>query len=147
MIMQLTRPRLPLSPFLASVFISACDSRRQPPSAALQDTSAPVEHPGYFGNLDVANCEQIAGCAWDSNQPDKSVGVNIYDGDKSLTTVVADKYREDLLWNRIGDGKHSFSYPVPTSLKDGKAHAIQAAIAETKVALQDSARSIICQAK
>jgi hypothetical protein len=77
------------------------------------------------GFLDLVDEGQIAGWAWDKNQPDNAILVDIYDDDKKLTTVLADRFREDLVEAGIGNAKHCFSYPTPASLKDGKVHTIR----------------------
>jgi hypothetical protein len=141
---------------LAVGCFSACSSGTQPPDAAQPETAAAGANAaqpnagaptGRAGNMDIANCDEIAGWAWDSNQPTTPVRVNIYDGTALLTTIVAGELRDDLREKGVGDGKHGFKYPVPASLKDGKAHAIRAEIADTKFALQDAARIITCPPK
>jgi hypothetical protein len=87
---------------------------------------------GMEAHLDGINDEAIWGWVWDSSQPDTVFTVDIFDGDQKLATVVADVYREDLVNAKTGNnGKHSFKYPTPKSLKDGKSHIIRARIAGT----------------
>jgi hypothetical protein len=93
---------------------------------------------GMGGTLDLANADGIAGWAWDSSKPDSPVEVDIFDGDKKLTTVPAGEFREDLLKENIGNGKHAFTYVPPDSLKDGKPHSIRARIAGTDTELDGS---------
>ena len=70
------------------------------------------------GFLDGGIQNQIFGWAWDSSNPDAAVEVQIVikkASDNSVVleqTVVADRYREDLLTNSIGNGYHAFHLSV-----------------------------------
>jgi hypothetical protein len=110
-------------------------------SPTTQGDSAP-EADTIGGYLDVVSDEWIAGWAWDSSQPDAQIKVDIFNGDKKLTTVVADQFRQDLLDTKVGDGKHAFTYAVPDSLKDGKSHAIRAKISGTNQELGGSSKPL-----
>jgi hypothetical protein len=84
------------------------------------------------GALDDASLNGgIAGWAFDSNQPDTPIKVDIYDGDAKLETVLADEPRGDLK-EGYGNGKHAFNRPIPDKLKDGKPHTIHVIISGTK---------------
>jgi hypothetical protein len=93
------------------------------------------------GHLDIVGGEEIAGWAWDPKKPDTPVKVDVYDGDTLLATVVADQFREDLLKEKIGNGKHGFSIATPAKLKDGKGHTIRVLISGTKTELNDSPKT------
>jgi len=95
-----------------------------------------VEAPAhaYQGFLDGAGCNVIAGWAWDGNNPNTTVSVDIYDGSTLVVAAVpAGMYREDLL-NVLASPNHGFSYPTPASLKNG-AHSINVKVAGTQVAI------------
>lgn len=77
------------------------------------------------GSLDVADGREISGWAWMSNQPGVALRIDVYADERMLATVVADQFRLDLREVGIGDGKHSFRFPTPTSLRDGSPHAIR----------------------
>jgi hypothetical protein len=98
----------------------------------------------YEGFHDITNCNGIMGWAWDKNQPDQPIQVEIYDGNALLATVTADEFREDLLKAGIGNGKHGFTYPVPPRLKDGKPHSIRMKYASTAIELTNTPREINC---
>jgi hypothetical protein len=97
---------------------------------------------GGEGTLDVTNDEYVAGWAWDRNQPDRPIEVDIFDGDTKVATVVANQFRLDLLNAGIGDGKHAFHYPTPARLKDGKAHTIHVKTAGTNKELTASPATV-----
>jgi len=48
------------------------------------------------GHLDTADLKNISGWAWDPDHPNRPLKVEIYDGDRLLTTVIADQFRKDL---------------------------------------------------
>ena len=115
------------------VMLPACD--KPAPNQELNQTnqtgkkSQPPKPQRFWASLDGIDAENIIGWAWDSSTPDVRVSVEIYDGTTLLTTVQADMFRSDLA--SITDGKHSFSVPIPASLKDGKPHQIHAKIVGT----------------
>jgi hypothetical protein len=94
------------------------------------------------GTLDLADSSQIAGWAWDSSHPDDRVELDIRDGNRQLNKVRADQFRQDLRDARIGDGKHSFSYPLPVITGDSKVHIIHAIVAGTGIELTGSPKAI-----
>jgi hypothetical protein len=94
--------------------------------------------PPHQGSLEQASLKTISGWAWDRNQPNISVGVDIYDGEVLLGTVKADLLRDDLAKEGIGDGKHAFQFDTPASLNDGKSHSIRATISGTKFKLGET---------
>src|SRR5262249_46172167 len=71
------------------------------------------------GSLDVIDAERIVGWAWDKKHPEAPVSVALYDGERLMTTIPANQFREDLKPAGIGGGRHAFYYPTPAELKDG----------------------------
>jgi hypothetical protein len=103
--------------------------------------------PSYAGALTSAGCGGIAGYAYDRSRLQEILKVDIYDGNKLLATVVANQASQgsDPLGG-IGSGgrpsNHSFSYPLPDSLKDGKTHTISAKYAGTPINLSGSPKQL-----
>jgi hypothetical protein len=88
------------------------------------------------GALEQADGESIYGWAWDPSQPDRSIGVDIYDDDALLVaSVPAGEFRPDLRGAGMGNGKHAFHYPTPARLRDGEEHTIRVKAAGTTVEL------------
>jgi hypothetical protein len=58
-----------------------------------------------------------------------------------VATVRADEFREGLLAQRRGDGRHGFSLSLPARLRDGQSHRIRARFAGTELDLEDSPAS------
>ena len=77
------------------------------------------------GYLDVADCNQIIGWAWDRTNVNAALLVDIYDGNTLIAGgVLANQFRQDLLNAGKGNGQHGFGIPTPASLRDGKPHSI-----------------------
>jgi hypothetical protein len=97
------------------------------------------------GFLEVVNSRQIVGWAWDPEQPDTPIQVDVYDNDRLLVTVPADQFRKDLA--KFGNGKHRFLYTIPNKMRDDKEHVIRAKISGTKIELRNSPKTVTLTAK
>jgi RHS repeat-associated protein len=100
--------------------------------------------PAYQGSFDGVDCNVISGWAWDANQPNTAINVDIYDGNTLIETVAANQFRQDLLNAGIGNGIHGFSVATPASLKNGVAHSVHVKIAGMSTELSFSPKSITC---
>ena len=89
---------------------------------------------------------QHRGWAWDPQQPNTPISVNIYADDNLVATVSADQFRQDLLDAGIGNGVHGFTLATPESLKDGQPHQIRVRITSTLTEINDSPKTITCAA-
>jgi RHS repeat-associated protein len=98
----------------------------------------------YGGWLDGADCNVITGWAWDGNQPNTAINVEIYDGSTLIAAAAANQFRQDLLNAGIGNGYHGFSIATPASLKNGVAHTIHVKCAGTTTELSGSPKSVSC---
>ena len=99
--------------------------------------------PAYQGFHDGAGCDTIQGWAWDANNPNGSVNVDIYDGTTLIGTSPANMYREDLL-NALGSPNHGFSFNTPASLRNGAAHTINVKFSGTNTLLSNTGRTVQC---
>jgi hypothetical protein len=115
------------------------------PPPAKESTEIPAG--SINGYLDAANCNGITGWAWDRLRPDARIDVEIRDGETLLAKVPADVYRNDLEKAGIGDGKHSFYVPLPSSLKNDAPHLIYVRIAGTKTDLHATPQGLFCSAQ
>lgn len=98
----------------------------------------------YNGHHDSADCEGIGGWAWDEARPNTPIEVDIYDGERLLATVHADRFRAGLHKAGFGDGRHGFYYPLPAAVKDGATHVICVKIAGTEIELRGTRKVITC---
>ncbi|MFX1298204.1 MAG: hypothetical protein ACFFD2_25540, partial [Promethearchaeota archaeon] len=97
----------------------------------------------FEGYLDSIDLNTIIGWAWDKNNPNTPIEVDIYDSDILLAKVSANIFRTDLLDANIGDGRHGFFYNIPFYLKNGKEHTILVKFSGTKIDLINSPMQIL----
>lgn len=101
----------------------------------------------YEGFLDTVSCDRLSGWAWTPSQPAKPLTIELYDGDRLLTTTSADGSRQDLLDAGKGNGRHGFVQATPLEIKDGRPHSMRAVVKGTSFVLPPSAdapASITC---
>jgi uncharacterized repeat protein (TIGR01451 family) len=96
------------------------------------------------GSFDSADCSFISGWAWDPQQPNTPISVNIYADDNLVGSVSADQFRQDLLNAGIGNGVHGFSLATPANLKDGQPHQIRVRIVSATSYINGSPKTITC---
>ncbi len=60
----------------------------------------------YQGNFDAANCSALWGWAWDANNPNAPMWVDLYDGTTLIDRVNANIYRPDLYALHMGTGNY-----------------------------------------
>src|SRR5713226_96029 len=111
---------------------------------ALLSTSALAQN--YNGYLDGANCSVIGGWAWDANQPNTAINVDIYDGTTLITTVSANNFRQDLYNAGYGNGYHGYTITTPASLKNNQYHYIYVKYGGTNLLLNNSDQPLYCTA-
>lgn len=71
--------------------------------------ATPAQSPAALrGYIDAVEGARIFGWAWNPAKPQDRLEVSIFDGNRLLTTTVAEKPRIDLRRNGIGDGAHAF---------------------------------------
>lgn len=100
----------------------------------------------YEGSHEVADCNQISGWAWNRNDPNTPINVDIFAGSTHVATVAANLYRQDLFNAGKGDGRHAFVYNVPSHLRNGQMQTISVRYAGSYSNLVWSPRSMICGA-
>jgi hypothetical protein len=100
--------------------------------------------PGYAGFLDSATCTAAAGWAWDGNQPNTPISVDVSVDGHFQATVLANQFRQDLLNAGIGNGDHGYQWSLPASFDDGAAHSVSVTISGTAQALSGSPKSVTC---
>ena len=111
--------------------------------------SASPAAPKQTGWLDFADCSAVSGWAWDSSAPSNRLLIDLYDGSiqgQPFATVPAASYRRDLEQAGIGDGSYGFFLNTPQSLKDGRTHAVVAAVSGTDTAIQLGVNTLSCPA-
>jgi hypothetical protein len=136
------------APLPTDLSLDAARLTSSDPCVAQSPVAEGAARVAYDGYHDIANCNSIAGWAWDANRPDYPVSVNIYDGDMLLQTIPADRLRDDLARMGMGAGKHGFRYSpseqVMKRIRDGRPHSIRVTIAGSEFALRNTPKSINC---
>lgn len=100
--------------------------------------------PNFEGFHDIANCDGVVGWAWDSDQPNTPISVDIYAGPNLIGTVLADQFRQDLLDAGKGNGVHGFFFALPPNLRDAAVHEIAVGFSGTFVGLNNTPKFIDC---
>jgi len=106
----------------------------------LNDAPPPGLPDHLEGFLDLADARRIAGWAWNPSSGGP-VEVEIRDGATVLATVLADRFRGDLVAAHKGDGYHGFDYGNAFQTGVGRLHVIHAVIAGTHFELTGSPRT------
>ncbi len=87
-----------------------------------------VPNHAAYGHLDGAACDIIGGWSYDSDTPNDSTAVHLYDGPASeghfITEIYANTQRDDVNSGLSISGVHGFTILTPDNLKDGTDHAI-----------------------
>ncbi|OLE53306.1 MAG: hypothetical protein AUG51_13600 [Acidobacteria bacterium 13_1_20CM_3_53_8] len=135
-------PVLAVSPDNTQLGIGRYDSIVEMARFSISNASSYT--PNYEGNDEATDCNSISGWAWDSNQPDGIVNVDIYDGQTFLATIPANNFRQDLYVAGKGSGYHGFSYTIPASFKNGTPHNFGVRVSGTSTELVNSPRSVTC---
>jgi hypothetical protein len=94
--------------------------------------SAAVEIAGY---VEAKTATQVLGWAWAPATPGRRVTVQALLGEAVIAEATADRPRDDLARNGIGDGRHAFELPLPEA-----AHARQA---ELRVVARTDAGAVV----
>lgn len=93
--------------------------------------------PAYTGYLDEADRNGLNGWAKDSNLPNNTLNVDLYDGMTLFQTVPAANYRGD-----SSIGYHGFFLPFPDAMIDGNSHTIHARYGGTATELNSSPKTV-----
>lgn len=90
------------------------------------------------GSLDGPDHGTARGWAFDPENPQRHVNVDLFIDHKPFETVQAMLYREDLQKAGMGKGDHSFTISIPTPYLEGKLHVLEARIAGSGKLLENS---------
>ena len=124
--------------------LSGCSKSTQPQNPPPADNlNDPI--PALGGYVDQVHCDAVTGWAWNKVQPNSTVEIDIYDGENRLVTIPASDLRDDLVKADLGNGRHAFTYSVPPSLRDGKAHTIHVRVSSGGPELRLSPQTLNCK--
>ncbi len=77
----------------------------------------------YRGYLDVADCNTLAGWAFDNNRNQQSASVDVYLNGQKAATLLANQSRQDVAnaYGISGYNQYGFSWSIPDQYKNGSA--------------------------
>ena len=113
-----------------------------PPPHAIQTPAADELPPPIslerIGNVDLLSADEIVGWAWDPDQPDDSLVVEVRDGDRLIASMLADSPRPDLEAVGIGHGRYGFRFARIGRLLPYACHRLRVCLARDGVELLGS---------
>jgi hypothetical protein len=74
--------------------------------------------PEVVGYVEATTPTQVLGWAWAPRSPDRRVTVQAMLGQTVVAEATADRDREDLRKNGIGDGRHAFELKLPDAARE-----------------------------
>lgn len=86
-----------------------------------------------YGNIDVIQQHYIEGWIYDSSFPNKEYKVQCLVDDKIISEANASIFRQDLLNNNIGNGKHGFKMQIPPIIDKDKELKIVESISRSEI--------------
>jgi hypothetical protein len=89
----------------------------------------------WQGYIDAVEGGRIYGWAINPRDMDERLSVELYHGSKLLDTVVADRYREDLVSYGNGSGRHAFVFTLPRDIWNAPASQFSARFHNTDIPL------------
>jgi membrane protein involved in D-alanine export len=98
----------------------------------------------YTGVFERADCDEISGWALDKHRPDSPLSVDLYEEKEYVTTIVADRFREDLSDAGYGNGRHAFHVQTPPQFKDGRPHVVSISVTGTTKKITPTPRIVLC---
>ena len=112
-----------------------------PPSPAA--LTCPPDY-AYQGWVDSSSCEAVYGWAWNRNQPSQRLTVDFFDGNSLVGSTTANIFRPGLAEAGIGDGSHSFYWPIPPSLRDSRTHQLRVQYRNSSRNVPNGTASLTC---
>ena len=90
------------------------------------------------GNIEVANPARLAGWVQDKSRSDAAVDLLITNNGVEAGSILADRYRADLVEAEIGNGHHAFDFKFPPGAISTESHIIRIFEKSTGVELPGS---------
>jgi membrane protein involved in D-alanine export len=103
---------------------------------------SPKPLPKHEEIAEVADAHQMAGWIWDADQPNTPLNVDIYIDDAFTERVLANQRREEMRERGYGNGAHAFTYTMPSYVRDGRPHVIEAKVAESGRSLKGTPATV-----
>lgn len=94
------------------------------------------------GYVDAVESGRIYGWAWNPTTPDRHLEIDIFHNGQPVESVVANRFRSDLLELGIGDGRHAFVVNLPPALRTATPEEFSFFFHQTSIALIQGARMV-----
>ena len=130
--------------FIYNVTCTVSDCVSDPASVTVV-VAAPAVTGSFDGFIYGADCATFRGWIWDRNKPNAVITIDILDGATVVATIPAGEFRQDLLDQGKGNGRHAFFWSIPDALKDGLPHSLSARVTGNSFVLRDSPKVLICE--
>lgn len=95
---------------------------------------------GLQGHIDAIESGRVYGWAWNPENPEEHVSVDLYFKEKLMGSVFADRFRQDLVDVKVGDGTHAFVFDLPVKARDADSGSISVYFSETQMPLSRGSR-------
>ncbi len=95
---------------------------------------------GLQGHIDAIESGRVYGWAWNPEKQAERVGVDIYFKETLMGNVLADRFRQDLLDVKVGDGTHAFVFDLPANARNADPASISVYFSETQMPLSRGSR-------
>ena len=95
----------------------------------------PADGSPYDGHVDAIQDGYLIGWAWDPNDPDREVILELFEGGELLGRAPASDYRADLADAGKRGGHCVFRFELPLSLFDDRCHSLTVRVANTQFQL------------
>lgn len=102
------------------------------PAAAAAVTVAPPRVDTFFGAIDRIYDHRVTGWAWDRALPTEQLEIEIIVDATTVARGSANRLREDLANNGVGDGRHAFDIAVDQPLPVDAKHRVAAVAIDQK---------------
>ena len=101
-----------------------------PPYTSLLQAYAPLIDVAPSGSLETVDCDALVGWAFDSDQADSAIDVNLSFavGEDTVTHAISADLDRDDLCESLGSCEHGFEVGSPLSLFDGQEHVVSAGV-------------------
>jgi hypothetical protein len=91
----------------------------------LRAIASSLRRSGLAGYVDEAVGKEVTGWAWQIDEPDRCVSLEILVDGEVVGSAVANQFRQDLADAGKGDGLHGFKVLLPDTMLDGRYHVIR----------------------
>ena len=90
---------------------------------------------GLQGHIDAIESGRVYGWAWNPEKASEHVSVDICFKGDVIGSVQADRFRQDLVDVKVGDGSHAFVFDLPNDARDADPASIAVYFTETNAPL------------